>query len=577
MSTSTNGLTTSTSNIQYTAADAQQPNDDVVFDPSEYIAYKQSTGSSISAAKTQRPDGLSIEVQPSVSTSLMADQHGLSTSMPMLTPCSSASQSFNTSSYYLSPCSSHTSSFYGGEDMSRQGSSASTSSMTKGFGMLRVESSGPPSLSYPFPIVLDEQQNESPFLSDSFMSSTTEKPGSSSSLRATPGIEGATLQQCELFRNIGSGFEYGSISFSSFDHHRDNDLTGIGMPWQMSTAQRFDEHAPHMQRTDSQISNSTNSSTSSTTAQQKAAARRQKQIANGASQPLRPKIPISHPKATPKPIAAQKQQIPRLPSHHKTKTPLPCPDCAISLRGPHELQRHWENVHAPMKRVWICVQPEQSPFKPKKALDICKQCKQGKQYNVYYNAAAHLRRGHFSPSRRGRRPRGEVGTSTLTLSLERSKGPSIEQLKACGWLKEITVPNSGPHTAADEDDEDPSVPDSTSLDTAEFDGTNLQAVAVTPDRMHANSQVMSHNTSTSPLSPPDQQYQLPIDLQQEDICLQALGLHSTNFSMLEDGYALNNPGAQNVLISSDWVPIASSVAPMIEQSLSAPGRMAIRW
>ena len=129
------------------------------------------------------------------------------------------------------------------------------------------------------------------------------------------------------------------------------------------------------------------------------------------------------------------------PSLSQWRPPLRCPDCLITLREDHELQHHWENVHAPTKRVWICVQPENPPFQPKKSLDVCKMCKQGKQYNVDYNAAAHLRRAHFAPSKRGRRPRGEVETSATTLSTKRSRGPNVGALKAHGWLKEITVPN----------------------------------------------------------------------------------------------------------------------------------------
>jgi hypothetical protein len=452
--------------------------------------------------------------------------------------------------------------------------------MTEGFGMLRVESSGPSSYSFPFPTPLDEQQDQFPFLSDSIMSSMTEKPGSSTFLQATTGVEHVALQRGDLFRDIGTGFDdfgNGSISYSSFDSSRKNDPTVIGMPWLMPATQRIDDQTAHMQRTDSQISTSTTSSTNSTASQQKAAARRQKQIVNGASQPLLPKIPASHLKPASEPIAAPKQQISRLPSHHKPKTPLQCPDCAITLRGPHELQRHWDNVHAPFKRVWICVQPAQSPFEPKKALNICKQCKQGKQYNVYYNAAAHLRRAHFCPSKRGRRPRGEVAASALTLSIERSRGPSIEELKAHGWLRQITVPNSGSRTTADNDDDNPDQPDGTVFDDAEFDDNNdPQGGAAALQGNSTTSQLMSCNPAMPRSGPSDQQYRF-IDPQQEDICMQTLGLQPASLSMFDEGYALNDVPTQTVHVSSDWNPNAGYAAPMMEQSFSAPGRMAMRW
>ena len=467
--------------------------------------------------------------------------------------------------------------------MTRQASSVSSTSMTEGFGMLRVESSGPSSFSSPFPALLEEQQDKFPFLSDSFMSSMTEKPGSSAFLQATTGVEHVALQQGDLLGGIGTGFDdfgNGSISYSSFDSDHKNDLTVIGMPWLMPATQRIDDHTAHMQRTDSQISTSTTSSTNSTASQRKAAARRQKQIANGASQQLLPKIQASNLKPAPKLIAAPKQQITRLPSHHKAKTPLPCPDCAITLRGPHELQRHWENVHSPVKRVWICVQPEQSPFKPKKALGICKQCKQGKPYNVYYNAAAHLRRAHFCPSKRGRRPRGEVGPSASTLSIERSRGPSIEDLKAHGWLKEITVPNRGPRTDADNDDDSPDQPDATDFEDADAgadDNNDSQGGAVALQSNPTISQLMPFNRSMPPSGPPpDQQYRF-IDPQQENICMQTLGLQPASFSTFDEGYALSDIPAQTIRVSGDWNPNVGYAAPMMEQSFSAPGRMAMGW
>lgn len=462
--------------------------------------------------------------------------------------------------------------------MTRQASSVSSTSMIEGFGMLRVESSGASSFNAPFPLSFDEQQGEFPFLSDSIMSSMTEKPGSSAFSQATTGVEHVALQKGELFRDIGSRFGHGSITcYPPFELDGKNDLTGLGMPWQMAGAQRIDDNTTQMQRTDSQISTSTNASSSSKASQQKAAARRQKQIANGASQPLLPKIPVSTLKPAPKPIAAPKQQISRMPSHHKAKTPLPCPDCAITLRGPHELQRHWENVHALLKRVWICVQPEQSPFKPKKALGICKQCKQGKPYNVYYNAAAHLRRAHFCPSKRGRRPRGEVGSSASTLLIERSRGPSIEDLKAHGWLKEITVPNLGPRTASDNDDDSPDQPDAPDLGDADAEDNNDSQVSVAAlQGSSTNSQLMSSNTSISPPGPPEQQYRF-IDPQQEDICMQTLGLQPASLSMFDEGYPLNDVSTQAVRVSGDWNSNVGYATPMMEQSFSAPGRMAMRW
>jgi hypothetical protein len=104
------------------------------------------------------------------------------------------------------------------------------------------------------------------------------------------------------------------------------------------------------------------------------------------------------------------------------------------------LRRHFERAHAQCRRVWICVDPNNSTkegWRPARPLTICKQCKQQKQYNVYYNAAAHLRRAHFCPRKRGRKARGEERESRAGKA--GGDWPPIDWLKANGWLKEIEV------------------------------------------------------------------------------------------------------------------------------------------
>jgi hypothetical protein len=71
---------------------------------------------------------------------------------------------------------------------------------------------------------------------------------------------------------------------------------------------------------------------------------------------------------------------------------------------------------------------------------------------VYYIAAAHLKRAHFNPSRRGRRPRGEADAEQ-SLSAKAKKEPSTEELKAYGWMKEIIVPDSMLHIEPDSGDD----------------------------------------------------------------------------------------------------------------------------
>jgi hypothetical protein len=591
----------------------QQTDDEFVYDPAEFIAQTHSTDQVASAvAQSQCIGGFNTAVlMPPFSTQLTNDQLGSSTASVMLTPSSSMSSDLNASSYRLSPCLSYNSSSYGGEDMSRQGSSMSSTSMTEGFGMMRVESSGFGNLYTPLPF--DQQQAEFPLLSDSAM---TEKPGSSFLTHATTVfIDANDQQQSDLFRELGSGFVSSTVPSSASDEFLSSttDFEGTGMPWQSTGTTSYTS----MNRTASQTSTSTTSSNSSDSPQQKAATRRQKQIANGVAQPLLPKATNPANKPAPKPIANQKQLISRLPSQPKTKNPLQCPapKCKTTLRGPHELSRHWENVHAPIKTVWICVQPPVNPSmaQPKRKLEICKQCINHKQYNVYYNAAAHLKRAHFCPSKRGRRPRGEVGAAPPKQA-EKGDCPSIEEMKAQGWLVTITVPNQKQGSAGvvgDEAQDDDGEGEFEDEDETDFDGTitahqnaahrNATITTALPPKpappLLTLSQVSSSSSSSSSLSSNNSninthhQHPQPhriIDAQQEAICMQALGLDSNGFVSSNN----NNDEIDYSLPTSAGYPFSSGVgrnwsdstiasgnsstvvvvAPMTEQSFSAPAR-----
>lgn len=326
------------------------------------------------------------------------------------------------------------------------------------------------------------------------------------------------------------------------------------MPWHVaSTSTGTDTScASTMERSETQTSNASNSSASSRAAQQKAAARHRKHIANGAAQTLRPKSSIPTPeKAAPKALTPQKKAIPRLSPEPTETSSKPCTICHINLKGQHEFQRHWSRLHAPFKKVWICVEPASSPILPETKLGICKHCKNKKQYDAYYNAVEHLRRAHFTPKKRGRKPKGEPKAQALPSGKDR--GPSIEWLKEHGWLKEIAVEN-GSNLVVHEDmpgedrdvDEEVGQPDM---------GNATSTICVPSERPHCSSTI-SQGWETPPA-------QL-LNPHHEALCTQELGLQ-INLPIVNDDFAIID------VASNGWM-----MAPSMEHCISAPGRMVVR-
>jgi hypothetical protein len=113
------------------------------------------------------------------------------------------------------------------------------------------------------------------------------------------------------------------------------------------------------------------------------------------------------------------------------KQKVMCPFCERreGFRGEHELRRHQKLVHSDTRTGWICLDNSQDG----NMLGGCKNCRAGKVYGAYYNAAAHLRRVHFHPRRDGRRARGSVSRA--------GKGggddPPMSELKK--WMKKVEV------------------------------------------------------------------------------------------------------------------------------------------
>ena len=125
-------------------------------------------------------------------------------------------------------------------------------------------------------------------------------------------------------------------------------------------------------------------------------------------------------------------QIPKTtynrPAKHKTFCDK-CNDQPEGFHGDHELRRHIERVHSTLRKVWVCKDISED----KKFLANCKACRNGKTYGANYNAAAHLRRTHFHPCKKGRGGRGKPNEK------RGGKGggddPPMEELKH--WMYQI--------------------------------------------------------------------------------------------------------------------------------------------
>ena len=394
-----------------------------VYEPAAYVSkLTTSFDASMSAPKRQRTGASDFCQTPSSAASFTRQ----AVPMPMAKTRSALSTSMSSQGSQLSLASS--------EAMSRQSSVTTSASVDEAFDMLRVNSSfSDCSATFPFTF----EQN----IEESFMSATTE-PSSSGLAQACAGFTECRDDSAQMvLESVGfdfavQGFPYPDLPFSAVDSSRDQQ-------WQSGSH----EGGQAMQRSASDPGSWY--STANIT-DVKGVERRRKHIDN-AKQTIAPKNLVAGPVTGVKhermamSSTKRKEAITRTvyirPQHPKLYCDT-CQDYPQGFRGEHELRRHYDRAHASLRKVWICVEPttnSKEGWLPAKPLNICKQCKQGKQYNVYYNAAAHLRRAHFCPRKRGRKAKGEERESRAG----RAGGdwPPIEWLKANGWLRQIEVPS----------------------------------------------------------------------------------------------------------------------------------------
>ena len=219
--------------------------------------------------------------------------------------------------------------------------------------------------------------------------------------------------------------------------------------------------AEDMRRSTSHSSESNASEASASNSTCSRQSRREREInVAAASRPLAPKAIESEAEALFAPSNAQMARIRSEDGSSKTvgvisKTPyvrpqhpkIMCQHCnerPDGFRGTHELDRHIARAHAVVRKGYICVAPSfQKDF-----LDNCKHCRNKKVYGAYYNAAAHLRRAHFHPRKRGRKgkndeKRGGIGGGDH---------PAMDWLKQY-WIQETEVSNNpapaSPESASD--------------------------------------------------------------------------------------------------------------------------------
>ena len=259
------------------------------------------------------------------------------------------------------------------------------------------------------------------------------------------------------------------------------------------------------------------------------------------------------------------------PKHPKVVCTL-CNEVPEGFRGEHELRRHTDAKHRTAVKKWVCRDPalEGIPHAEKatRPLSDCKHCSQKKQYGAYYNAAAHLRRTHFSvkPSRKGRTPskHARKGSDPTDEPVETRGGkgggdwPAMNELKQ--WMVEVIVPadqntpQDGPTGATDHDH--------IHMDVEHYDGQydiNVAGSNFPTDLLYVQNQYEGFSAQTEffatgsavcqpsalqsfPISPSGLGYGAGTDQQQHNMS-PSLGLNSRGYPSSASSTATLTPGA----------------------------------
>ncbi|KAM0454252.1 hypothetical protein ACHAPV_008525 [Trichoderma viride] len=241
------------------------------------------------------------------------------------------------------------------------------------------------------------------------------------------------------------GFSLPSSPMKALDLN--NDLLAIGngiVPSfnQYGSLESLFPSSASMERENSNISIKSTKSTASN-AERRFKEATERVIQNSKATAIAP-MPQQLPPNTPSSIAPRKERALQEgdKSKLKPKPPKLCSHCVEypnGFRGDHELRRHIKAKHRRTVKKWICRDPAEirvpSELRALYPLAKCKACASGKLYGAYYNAAAHLRRTHFTA--KPTRARGGASASRRNGGRGGGDWPPMKQLKL--WFCEVTV------------------------------------------------------------------------------------------------------------------------------------------